>query len=127
MLETIAISIIGAVSLLAAAFSILALKVADPLQARRMYADVSTFMTEVRNKLKDLEEVQLPHVESRAEAILERADLRFDGAESKRKSVAARDRHATERAAGSNGSGDWMDESLSRPERIAALDRAARG
>jgi len=127
MVETVLISTSCALSVLCLGIAIAALKAADPLMIRRLQADLSRTAEHFRSKLADLEEVELPRVKANADAVLEAAELKFDGAERKRKSVRATQQHADARDPTGNGGLDWSDESLPRHERVAALERAARG
>lgn len=129
-MEVLILSISCAVSVIAFVFSLIALKAADPLELRRISAFSSGTARELTNKLEDLERVQVPRMEAQCEALLDRAELRFEGAEAKRKSVAARERHIGGDHSG-NGSGDpftdpalW--ESLPDSEKKAAIERAHR-
>ena len=128
MLEVISVSISCALSVLAAGIAMQALRTADPAEVRRVVRKLRLSMDEVETKLADLEAVAIPRMEAQCEAILEKADLRFDSAENKRKSIAARQRHnAGDPAAGGNGGIDVGDESISRADRKAAVERAYRG
>ena len=126
-MEMLILSIFSAVCVVSFVFSLIALKAADPLELRRISASVSGTTTELRNKLKDLEDVAIPRMEAHAEAILERAELRFDGAEAKRKSIAARSQHMGGADIGPGNGADWLDENLPVAARKAAIERAYRG
>ncbi len=129
MVETVLISISCAVSLLAGVLAVFAMKASDPIGIQKLIARVNLFEIDTTNKLKSIREEEIPLVEAHAEAILERADLRFESAEAKRKSVAARQRHGG--AGGpdpSNGEGAaWLDPSIPEADRRDALGRAFRG
>jgi hypothetical protein len=109
----------------AIAFAILSLKAADPLAMRKLSANVSASTADLENKIQNLADVELPRLEARCEAILDRAELRFDSAEAKRKSVAAREQHLGGPDRGGNGIPRYADETLPRAERLAALEREA--
>lgn len=99
-------------SALASALAVLAARIADPVATRALRAQ----MLECRDDVLHMRDVELPRMLAQAESVLERADMRFDSAESKRKTVAGR-LQRTEQAAPAN----HMDESLSDGERRAAL------
>jgi hypothetical protein len=125
MIEVLAVSISCAVSVVAIAFAILSLKAADPLAMRKLSANVSASTADLENKIQNLADVELPRLEARCEAILDRAELKFDSAEAKRKSVAARQQHLGGPDRGGNGIPRYADETLPRAERLAALEREA--
>jgi hypothetical protein len=127
MLETVLISISCAISLLAGALSVVALKAADPIQLRKLAAFVSTTEADLQNKIRDLKDVDLARVEAHAEALLERAELKFESAENKRKSVAARQQHMGGPDNGRDGNPAWLEKGISESERRDALGRYFRG
>lgn len=105
----------------------MALKAADPLILRQLRADLAKTLREVEDQIEHVQKVELPRALASCEAILERAELKFDSAEAKRKSVDARNQRHRGADSGSDGVVPWMDESLPRSERRAALERAMRG
>jgi predicted Co/Zn/Cd cation transporter (cation efflux family) len=127
MMITVLVSVSCALSVAATACAIYALKVADPILLRSLSAKLSHSLTELQNEVRNVKEVEFGHLEARCEALLERAETRFESAEHKRKSVAARGNRNAAVTPDNAGPVPWLDESLSRQERHAALERAARG
>ena len=117
------VCISSVLSVLATAIAVLALRYADPADNRVTLKKLRADLDEVRNNYTDLVEVGLPRLQGQAEALLERAELRFDEAERKRKSVAARERHAAGNDSPGNGAGfDPTDERIPRADRKAAIE-----
>ena len=126
MAETVILSVLAALSVLAGALSLMALRAADPLELRRMAAELRHTTRSLEDEIKHLKEVELVALEARCEALLERAETRFESAEHKRKSVAAREQRRGGTDPSNGGAMAWQDETLTRSERIAALERYAR-
>ena len=127
MYASLLLGIFGALSVLALAFSLLAMRAADPQKLSRLTADFTEFRLKFSKELEQIRDVDLERIEGRAEALLERAELRFDSAERKRKSVAASEQHRDR--AGDNGGepAPWMDGSIPEEARRRALERYLRG
>ncbi len=72
------------VSLLAGALALLAWRAADPLELRRLSATVAETLRGVSDEITHVRDVELPRTIAQAEAFLERGEMRFEAAESKR-------------------------------------------
>ena len=127
MLETVLISISCAVSVLAMSGAVVALKAADPIRLRRLVADLGNFETETRDAIQHIRENEFERLETRCENLLERAELKLDASERKRKSVAAREQQLDRAGPAGDGPDLWADESLPRDERQRALSAHIRG
>lgn len=109
------------VSVLAGAIALIAWRAADPLELRRLSATVAQTLRGVSDELAHVREVELPRAVAQAEAFLERADMRFEAAESKRKTVDAKAQKMARDQAHEPRVDAHLDPSLSETERRAAL------
>jgi len=108
------LAICGSLSVLALGACGYAAFLSDPARIRRALAEVAAEGDSIRNLADTLRTVEFPRLEATCEAVLERAEDRFDSAENKRKAVSGRKGGAANAAASIV---DLNDASISREER----------
>jgi len=106
-------------SVLASAVAVLAWRAADPIAVRKLSALVASGLREVQDEVLHVRDVELPRMVGQAEALLERADLRFSSAESKRKTADGK----LQRLEAEPAEPSHLDPTLSDGQRRDALRR----
>jgi hypothetical protein len=126
-LSLLVICIFGAVSVLAGALSLLAMRAADPFRLQKTFALVSEIERRLEAEIKQIGEEEFVRVEANADAVLETAELKFASAERKRKSVAAAEQHLDRDNSNGGEGAPWLDQTLPEAERRLMLQRHLRG
>ncbi len=113
-------------SLAATACAIVAWRAADPVRVRTLGATVDAVAAEMTDQLSHFRDVELGRVVGQCEAILERAEDRFDAAERKRKSLVKKGPAAGNADGEADLATQLSDEGIPRAERIRLLRASGR-
>ncbi len=121
------LSACASLCVVALAATVYSATLSDPARIRRALALVRAESDEIRAMGDTLRTVDFPRLEAACEAVLDRAEDRFDAAERKRKSISGGRQRLNAGTALLQEEADFRDPKLDRQARKAALTAHIRG